>query len=358
MAGLDFPMKKIKEGSAEILAPVGEKISKELPVFYNPVMKFNRDVSILLLRQFAPMNICDLLAGTGIRAIRMAKELESKSIAANDNNKNAASLIKRNMKMNGIKKISVHNEDANLFLLNSRGFDYIDIDPFGSSNPFLDAAIRRIARDGILAVTNTDTAALTGTFPKTCMRKYWAVPKLDEMMHETGLRILIKKVQLVGMQYEKALIPIFSYYKDHYFRVFFKCIKGKKECNKVVKEHGMFNNAGPLWLGKMWDSKLANKMYSTAMKATNSPKTNKPSKNKKSSNENYYDNELLRFLKTIKDESKINSVGFFDTHGMRKIERKEELIRKIRKKGHKASSTHFLGTAIRTDIDHKLIGKI
>src|SRR3989338_1247899 len=173
-------------------------------------MKLNRDISILLLQQFPPMNICDLLAGTGIRAIRMAKELKHKSIAANDNNKKAVDLIKKNMGCNKVK-FKVYNEDANLFLLSSKGFDYIDVDPFGSSNPFLDAAIKRVSRDGILAVTNTDTAALTGTYQKTCIRKYWAVPKRDYMMHETGLRILIRKVQLIGMQYEKALIPVFSY---------------------------------------------------------------------------------------------------------------------------------------------------
>ena len=68
------------------------------------------------------------------------------------------------------------------------------------------------------------------------------------MMHETGLRILIRKVQLIGMQYEKALFPIFSYLKDHYFRVFFRCIKGKKICDEIAEKHGMLNDAGPLWL--------------------------------------------------------------------------------------------------------------
>src|SRR3989344_6909394 len=140
MVSLNFPMKKVTEGSAEILVPLDEKISRELPVFYNPVMKLNRDVSILLLKQFAPMNVCDLLAGTGIRAIRMAKELECESIAANDHDKKSFELIKKNMRNNKVK-FQVYNEDANLFLLNSRGFDYIDIDPFGSSNPFLDSAI-------------------------------------------------------------------------------------------------------------------------------------------------------------------------------------------------------------------------
>ncbi|MBI2208286.1 methyltransferase [Candidatus Woesearchaeota archaeon] len=340
-------MRKVREGSAEVFIPTEEKISKELPVFYNPAMKLNRDISILLLQQFPSMNICDLLAGTGIRAIRMAKELKHKSIAANDNSKKAFELIKENMRLNKVK-FSVHNEDANRFLLNSKGFDYIDVDPFGSSNFFLDAAVKRISRNGILAVTNTDTAALTGTYPKACIRKYWATPKRDYMMHETGLRILIRRVQLIGMQYEKALIPIFSYYKDHYLRIFFKCIKGKKECDKVAEQHGVLNNAGPLWLGILWDKKLADKIY----RKTIGNKIIKINDNKS------YD-ELLKFLKIIKEESKINAAGFHDIHEAAKekklkvLMKKEDLIRKIRKIGYKAASTHFSGTGIRTDIDYK-----
>ena len=58
---------------------------------------------------------------------------------------------------------------------------------------------------------------------------------------------------------------------------------------------------------------------------------------------------ILKFLKIIKDESKINAVGFFDTHRMKKIIKKGDLIRKIKEKGFQAASTHFLGTGIRTD---------
>ena len=51
-------------------------------------------------------------------------------------------------------------------------------------------------------------------------------------MHETGIRILIRKIQLIGAQYNKALTPIFSYSKEHYFRVFLKCEKGKEAASK------------------------------------------------------------------------------------------------------------------------------
>ncbi len=374
----------IREGKASIRIKKVSKISKEMDVFYNPVMELNRDITILLLQQFSPMNLCDPLAASGIRSIRFSKELKYKSIAINDVDEKAVKSIKNSLKLNKINnfvtmnkplkklnntiknnnKISIHNEDANLFLLNSKGFDYIDVDPFGTSNSYLEAAIKRISRNGILAVTNTDTAALTGTYPKACVRKYWSSNKKNYLMHETGLRILIRKIQLIGMQYEKALFPVFSYFKNHYFRIFFQCIKGKRLCNEIALEHGMFNGAGPLWMGSLFDSRLVNRMYASLLKNYNDKNDNTRNSienntiiNKKLNN-SQNNNELLKFLKIIKDESKINAVGFYDIHDIAKkrklkiIMRKEELIKKIKKKGFKAANTHFLGTGIRSDIPY------
>ena len=127
--------------------------------------------------------------------------------------------------------------------------------------------------------------------------------------------------------------------------------------------HGMFNDAGPLWIGQLWDDKLANKMYSTLLK---------------NSNRKYYNNdnpiiiendiinnsELLKFLEIIKEESKINAVGFYDLHdiaGKNKLKtmmRKEDIIKKIKKKGLKAANTHFSGTGIRSDIKLEELIKI
>ena len=369
---LNFSMKKIKEGSAEIFIPKEGKISKKLPVFYNPIMQLNRDITILLLQQFPIVNLCDPLAASGIRAIRFAKELKYKSIIANDLSEKATALIKKNIEHNKVKFV-IKNEDANIMLLNSKGFDYIDIDPFGTSNSYLDSAVKRISRNGILAVTNTDTAALTGTYPKACIRKYWSVPKRDYMMHETGLRILIRKIQLIGMQYDKALLPIFSYFKDHYFRIFFQCSKGKKLCDEIAEKHGMINDAGPLWVGNLWDSKLVSKMYSTMLKdynkkvnttyKLNNNKTMDNYENKKIIKNNIINNAqnnkgLLRFLKIIKEESKINVVGFFDIHDivekekLKTIKKKEKIIKKIKKRGFKATNTHFSGTGIRSNISY------
>ena len=338
----------ITEGKALIQVPVVKTVSKDMDVFYNPVMKFNRDISILLLSSIDKngLNIADPLAGSGVRSVRFLLELKKskiKSISINDYSEKSIKSIKNNFKLNKIKindKIILKNEDANLFLLNSSGFDYIDIDPFGTPNPYLDSAVRRISREGILAVTATDTSALCGTYPKACLRKYWAVPLRNELMHEIGLRILIRKVQLIGAQFNKALVPVFSYSKDHYMRIFFKVEKSKEEVDNVLNQHGVFEGIGPIWKGSLWDKKLVEKMC----------KGNKIEENSK-------------FLQVVKGESQVGGIGFYDLHKVAKrhkvkIPKKEELIKKLKKKGYKACETHFSGRGVRSDISLEKLLKL
>ncbi|MBI2650231.1 hypothetical protein HYX04_02865 [Candidatus Woesearchaeota archaeon] len=364
----------INEGSAKIKVPKAEKISKEMGVFYNPVMCLNRDISILLLESINKKNlqIADPLAATGVRSIRFLKELSKnkiKKICINDYDNNAVKLTKQNLALNKIQyknnpKISISNQDANLFLLNSTGFDYIDIDPFGNPNYFLDSACKRLARNGILAVTATDTSALCGTFPKACVRKYWAVPKKDAIMHETGLRILIRKIQLVAAQYDKALMPIFSYSKEHYMRAFLRNEKAKSKVDKILKLHTFLNESGPLWLGNLWDKGLVNKIYNNALSQKSKIFGNLEIPTEFQSKNEIFNknNDLLKFLKIIKEESEINAVGFYDLHDVcgknkiKELKQKETIINKIKKYGYKASETHFKGEGIRSNIPiNKLI---
>lgn len=325
--------KIIQEGKATIKVPKEEKVSKELPVFYNPIMEFNRTVSVLLLNSVEnkDMMIGLPLAGTGVRGVRFLLELKKnkiKELWINDISKEAVKIIKENLKQNKVKA-KVFNKDANMFILESKGLDYIDIDPYGSPNIFLDSAMKRLSRNGILAVTATDTGCLAGSFSAACRRKYWAEPSKDSNMHENGLRILIRKVQLIGSDHDKALIPIFSYFKYHYLRIFFRCEKGKHRVDKILNQHGMFNKAGPLWLGELWDKSIAKKI-------ADSSKGNK-------------------FLRIIEKESEIPVVGFYHIPDIckknkLKMIKQEEIIDRIKKKGYKAAETHFAPNSLRSDI--------
>jgi tRNA (guanine26-N2/guanine27-N2)-dimethyltransferase len=342
-------MIKIKENSAWIYADKKhkKKISKELEVFYNPVMKTNRDLTILFLKAAQNLDLIkkDILvglplSGSGIRGIRFLNELSFvKKIYFNDLSKKAVKNIKKNLKLNKVKKSNyiIYNEDANLFLDKSKGFDYVDIDPFGSPNQFLDSALRRLSRGGFLAVTATDTAALTGTFPSTTLWKYWAQTYLTPEKHELGLRILIRKIQLIASQYERALIPVFSYVKDHYYRIIFHCIKSKTQASKLIKQHKVYlprlsnEEIGPLWFGKLNNLNILKEMIKICK-----------------------DEKELKFLNLLKTESKLNFIGFVDMHQFfKKTKLKqichEEIINLLKSKNFDAARTHFSYKGIKTN---------
>lgn len=236
----------IKEGKIKLNIETPGKISKKLEVFYNPMMKLNRDISISVIKNYAktsnPLRVALPLSGSGIRGLRFLAEIPDliKEIHFNDVSKDAISCLMENLQTNDLfdyTKVYLSKKEAQNFLFESKGFDYIDVDPFGTPNPFLDAACQRLSRGGILAITATDTAPLSGTYPKVCLRHYDARPLRNHLKHFVALRILIRKIQLVGAQYEKALYPIYSYSKHHYLRVFLRCVKSKSQVNELLDKH-------------------------------------------------------------------------------------------------------------------------
>lgn len=351
----------IQEGNVVIQRAPG-KVTKKLPVFYNPVMALQRNVNVALIASLKRKNlrIADVLAGSGVRSARLLLEVPGKveHIDINDANPSAVPLIKKNLTANKApKKYAVHNKDASQLLLESSGYDYIDIDPYGSPNPFLDAACKRVSRGGIIALTATDTAALAGTSPAACSRKYWARPLLNEFKHETGMRILARKAQLVAAQYEKALTPVYCHSTAHYLRLYLRAEKSKKALKPVLNGHQhvqycftclkrtisrftepkkccgkQMSVAGPLWTGKLWDAALAKNSvaYSTR-----------------------FGTETQRLTATIAEESRINAMPHYHTHWIAKkhkraLPKQEKILEKLRNKNIPAAPSHFAQASIRT----------
>ena len=117
-------MKTIQEESATITISETEKISKELEVFYNPVMKLNRDMTILLFKAMPIKDwiVADILAGTGIRTIRLLKEISKKKISHILANDLSEDFIENNLKLNKpnmiAKKYAAKNIDMDNVLDN------------------------------------------------------------------------------------------------------------------------------------------------------------------------------------------------------------------------------------------------
>lgn len=351
---------KLTEGKAVLNVPAGAP-RKNAEAFYNPDAVISRDIGIAVISSLGRKNLrmADVLGGTGARTVRLLKEAPKntiKEVFINDINPKAVSLIKKNIKSNKLSKIKVSNNEATLFLMGLNMVDYIDIDPFGSPVPFLDTAMRRLANNGVLAVAATDTAALTGSSFAACVRKYNARPLYGEMMHEIGMRILIKKVQEIGAQHEKALTPIYCHSTKHYMRAYFKCEAGAEKAKEILHQHGFvhychrclnrytskFNEpklccevsmdvAGPLWLGDLWDKELAENV---AKFCEIYPETN-------------------NLAKTIKAESVVSSFGTFSLPKISSVlgknaPKQKELLNSLNKKGEAALS-HFGRECVRTN---------
>jgi len=359
------------EGSVTIMVPDFTKVSARAPVFYNPAMEFNRDVSVVALQVFqrllgGEISVADTFSGSGIRAIRYLVEVEGVSEAfANDINPLAVECIKNNSLMNSVSP-EVSREDASIFLRSNHGrFDVIDIDPFGTPAPFLDSAAASARNNSLLAVTATDTSSLCGTYIKPCLRKYSSRPLKTEYCHEIGLRILAGFTAMNLARYRKSASVLLSHSSQHYMRLYihvrrgarradeslrnigfilhcFKCLhhehmKGfvplKQECPHCGAE---MEAAGPLWVGDIQDSRFIGEMIGEV-------------ENKKLNTAT----DVLKLLKACLGEAGMPP-GFYDIHEVcSKLGRSAPPLRDVmdglEKAGFRVSRTHIRPTGIKTD---------
>ncbi|MFA5406554.1 MAG: RsmD family RNA methyltransferase [Candidatus Nanoarchaeia archaeon] len=228
-------MKIITEGSTVFKAYTADIVSKQMPVFYNPDKEFDRSLSVKIVQALKPKNAIDLLAASGARGLRLMNEA-GVEVTFNDLNPQAVKLIKSNLKLNKLSA-RVYNKNANQLLYDlNEFFDFIDLDPFGTPNPYLDACIKHTSRHGVLAVTATDTAALNGARSKAGLRKYHAVVSRCPFMKELGLRVLIKHVIEKGAEQELAMKPILSHCTKHYYRAYFQKELGAGRCDSLLSE--------------------------------------------------------------------------------------------------------------------------
>ncbi|WP_252896532.1 hypothetical protein [Metallosphaera hakonensis] len=160
---------EIIEGKAKILIPDPAQFSREgkfdpawSPVFYNPRMTFNRDVSVIAVSIISPSSVLDAMSATGIRGIRYALESNVKDeIIFNDKNPISIEIISKNVKNNGLVNSKVVKSDANS-LMHQVKVEYTDLDPFGSPAPFLFAGISSLRRRGYLGVTGHRSVRIRG----------------------------------------------------------------------------------------------------------------------------------------------------------------------------------------------------
>ncbi len=353
------------------------------PVFYNPQMVLNRDLSVVALATIIeriPSSrdtvVLDALAGTGVRAIRYCIEVPGTALCiANDVDRKAAELIRENAAINNIQdKVKVFCEDANILMYKLKKerckVDFIDIDPFGSPTPYVRASLWCVRSGGVVTYTATDTAPLSGSRWWAGSRKYDANIVKTDIGHEVGLRILLGYIARRAAELDRYVVPLLTYYDRYYYRVYVQVVKGAKRAYDMIKQdigfleycpncgyRNLVNTVekiacpncstklhliGPLWVSptssKEFISHTLNRARSSGYEYLQSIEKIRSLLEKLLLE---VDVPLVYNIVRISQKLKIN------------IPKREEIIKCLIELGFKAAATHLQGNYIRTNADVK-----
>lgn len=118
-------------------------------------------------------------------------------------------------------------------------FDVIDLDPYGTAAPFLDAAVQSIADGGLICCTCTDMAVLSGNYPEKCFSLYGTVGLKSKYHHEAALRTLLHAIDSSANRHKKYIVPWISVSVDFYIRVFVRVFENASEVKKSLTRRMM-----------------------------------------------------------------------------------------------------------------------
>ena len=223
-------------------------------VFYNPAMAGSRTRSVLLLRHALEMGFLgegtvyalDGLTASGLRARRWLNELPAEmsgrvSATIVDLEEEALRWAEAShdefppSQGGGILEPS--KGDLRSVVLRS-GRHWVDIDPYGSPMPFIDSAMQSMARSGVMEVSATDTAALTGSSRTALMRRYGARVRTDSLAHDSGMRVMLATFSRVAARHDRAIVPLLSVWDSHHLRVSFRVLKSVSTANELEDSIG------------------------------------------------------------------------------------------------------------------------
>jgi len=354
----------VREGSVEITVPEQDG-SAGGNVFYNPVQELNRDLTIAVLRAYREREAraetyLDAMTASGVRGVRAAAD--GWDVTCCDRDPDAIALCRENLERNDLAADTV-SRDVNA-LLHETYFDIVDLDPFGTPIPYVDAAFR--GTRNLLCVTATDTAPLCGAHFESGVRSYDAIPRNTEYHAEMGVRVLLSALIRTGARYDIAPRPLVTHATKHYVRTYLELDRGATEANQHLDglgyvyhcEHCLYRTcersriadppracpecghgvqtAGPLWLGRTCDPEFVDAVEThlgddlgTVERAS----------------------DLLDRL-----ASELPEPTHYDQHRLckrwgRPAPAMDDFLDDLREAGYEVSRTHYGGTTLKTTAD-------
>ncbi|MFW9926165.1 MAG: tRNA (guanine(10)-N(2))-dimethyltransferase [Candidatus Thorarchaeota archaeon] len=355
--------------------------STSLPVFYNPRMRFNRDISILFLSTYLERypieSMCEPLTGSGIRTLRYLNECPGDFHAKMfDANPLAIETARKNVENLGLmERAEVLHGDAKLLLLTEsreNRFDFVDVDPFGTPAPYLNAAIQSLSpKGGLLAVTATDMPVLCGVYPKIALRRYGGFSVRAPFTHEIAIRLLNGLIYHIAGLNECSIEPLVVLSTDHYIRTWLRIETNRTKANRQTNQLGTIHYclgcmhsenipashtfkveefkhkrnecvgpvkvAGPLWNGPLFKRDFLIDTFRIFEKE----------------NRKQFHRRIPETLEKMIEEVRLTDHPFIDIHALCDLHglvppKNQEIMEHLKKRGFEVSRTHFKSTGIRT----------
>ena len=214
--------------------------------------KLRNDMKILIFFCFIDleaiehhgMKIFDGFAASGVRSIRLAKELPKHQIQfihANDIDNNVVDTMKYNIQHNlgdGSLVTPMCHDTREYLHGKYKSYDIIDIDPYGTPTSMIDPSLHAISEGGMLCLTATDMLSLCGMFPTTSFVDYDALSMNGENCHEMGLRILLGFIAKRASKMKKTIVPLLSVSVGHYMRVFVQVYYDASASSRLATQMG------------------------------------------------------------------------------------------------------------------------
>ncbi|XP_051650080.1 TRMT1-like protein isoform X2 [Manacus candei] len=359
----------IKESATDVQVLPNHSTPQKTDSYFNPKMKLNRQLIFCALAVLAeerkPIECLDAFGATGIMGLQWAKHLRSSvKVTINDCNENSVKIIKENCHLNKMKvklntkegdsdgtvgdgeentdTIEVTRMDANV-IMHLRSFDFIHLDPFGTSVNYLDSAFRNVRNLGIVSLTSTDISSLYAKAQHVALRHYGCNIVRTEYYKELAARIVIAAVTRAAARCNKGIEVLLAVALEHFVLVVVRVLRGpstaddsakkirylihcqwceerifQKEGNMVEENpyqqlpcdcHGSMPGRtavvlGPLWSGSLFNTGFLRRMLLEAVQ--------------------YGLDEAQPLLKTLVCEAECTTLKQFSTHGPGDENKQEE----------------------------------
>ena len=311
-------------------------------------MALDRDLAVAVARTDAGRGgrryAWEMLAATGVRGLRVLHEGGAfGGMVLSERNPRALPVLASNAAVYRERGADVVQCDARRPIAHQK-FDYVDLDPFGSPVPFVDAALAAVADQGLLAVTATDLPVLAGANRAACERRYGAVPLRGRLGPEGGLRILLAYLAVAARRTGRRIAPRMAYVLGHHLRCYLTVrpegTSGPDPVAPILRSEWdgptlpPGSSFGPMWQGPLFDPTFVRRLEVP-------PTAAEP-------------RELGRLIDRFREESAVASVLVYEPNEiagslhLASPPALSGLLDGLRKAGYAAARSHVRPSAFRT----------